>query len=160
MVMLLSLPYTYFILLNDNLLQFPESFLDRLSNLEIPRRYCVAYDRQDEVERVSNFIRDSICDAGFFNHYIHDVIKYEVAVHRIKQTRGSDLEVQAEEFSFDVEDLIEKIHYAKHSHADNLLDSLPRGKCYFLFINKNEEVSTLRLPAEVASVLIQHNMES
>ncbi len=87
---MLCLRYTAFALLKDPQLGYPESLLARITELRLPDGNIFSHIGSPEtLAQVSGFIAEVINGLGFEDHYIHDLIKYNVTFNSLqsKDTR-------------------------------------------------------------------------
>ena len=80
MVNLVCLRYTAFALAKNAGFGFPESFLERITELPLPPGNIFHYARhRDSLVSVADFIAETVNRLGFKDHYIHDLIKFDLA---------------------------------------------------------------------------------
>ena len=113
----LCLIYTAFALLRDPQLGYPESLLARITELQLPDGNIFGHIGSPEtLAEVSRFIAEVINGLGFEDHYIHDLIKYDVAFNSIQSKDTREGATLIRSFSHDV------IAFIKQTRANGFRD--------------------------------------
>ncbi len=150
MMNLVCMRYTGFALLNDAELGYPESLLERIGDLELPEGNIfnlIATTRS--LISVSEFIARSVNLLVQPDHYIHDLIKFDLAFNRPKLSDDSMDSTVVESFSFDVTAFIKEIRTDGYRH---LPANLTREACSVLFRKRQDgAVDFMKLPAAFRS---------
>jgi hypothetical protein len=106
----LCLSYTAFTLLKDPKLGYPESLLDRITELQLPDGNIFSHiGSAESLSQVSGFIAEVINGLGFEDHYIHDLIQYDVTFNSLQQDNVPEGSTLTRSFSHDVMAFIKEI---------------------------------------------------
>ena len=145
MTHLLSLTYTGFALLKDRRLGYPECLLGRIGELPLPKGNIFKHvGTSESVIRVSDFIADTVNELGFQDHYIHDLIKYDLAVRSSELCTNDQRSTTMLNFTYDVITLIGEIKAARFR---TLPDAISTKSCSVLFIKReNGMVDCVKVP--------------
>jgi radical SAM superfamily enzyme YgiQ (UPF0313 family) len=82
---MLCLRYTAFALLKDPEFGYPQSLLDRITELRLPEGNIFSHiGSLESLSQVSGFIAEVINGLGFEDHYIHDLIKYDMTFNSLQ----------------------------------------------------------------------------
>ena len=150
-VNLRMLPYTLYVLWRHGAFDYPRFLIDRLPLLDLPEPSWARFDQAQSAVRVPHFLETVLLEAGFGDHYVTDVLKYEASVRRLAaRTEGSGGDVVVEGFRHNVEALIDEIAREK---PVVLPRDLPEDRHWLLFAGEGAEVHTTRLHAEMGTLL-------
>ncbi len=142
---LLCLRYTGFVLLKDVRLGYPQSLLDRIEELPLPEGNIFHHTQTPEsFAAVADFISGTVKRLGFEDHYMHDLIKFDLAFNSIDLQENHPVSAITRKFSYDVVGLVKKI---KSDHFLRLPHDVPKQACSVLFRKLPDgQVDCVRLP--------------
>ncbi len=145
MVNLVCLRYTAFVLARDGGFGFPESFLERITELPLPVGNIFHYARhRDSLVSVADFIAEIANRRGFKDHYIHDLIKFDLAFSSPELEANNGRSAITRTFSHDVMGFIKEI---KSNGFLKLPSDLPKQPCSVLFRKISDDlIDCVRLP--------------
>ncbi|MFH1115524.1 MAG: radical SAM protein [Pseudomonadota bacterium] len=150
MMNLVCLRYTAFSLLKDPELGYPESLLERIGNLELPEGNI--FNRIADIESllsVSKFIAASVGVVEHPHHYLHELIKFDLAFNKPSLSDDGRDSTLVENFSIDVTAFIKEIR----ADAYRNLPGIPTYEnCSVLFRKRQDgAVDYMKLPAAFRS---------
>jgi radical SAM superfamily enzyme YgiQ (UPF0313 family) len=145
MINLIYLRYTGFVLLKDVRLGYPQSLLDHIGELQLPEGNIFHHAQTPEsFAAVTDFISRTVKRLGFKDHYIHDLIKFDLAFHCADLEEKHTVSAITREFSHDVMGIVKEI---KSNHFDRLPHDMPKQTCSVLFRKLLDgHVDCVRLP--------------
>ncbi len=147
------LPYTGFILYKDDLLRFPECILKYQSLLNPPQDYQKKFGTYESLVQICRFLEAILHQLGIEEHFIRDVMRYELAAKKVRSLENVDVPMEIEAFENDVEGFISEID----ANGFQRLPEVVRCERHFLlFTKKDEKVVTVKLPAKFAPILFPH----
>ena len=131
MINLICLRYTGFALLKDVRLGYPESLLDNIGELHLPEGNIFHHTQTPEsFAAVADFIARIVKRLGFKDHYIHDLIKFDLALNIADLQEHHTVSAITRKFSHDVMGLVKEI---KSNHFQRLPHDVPKQACSVLF---------------------------
>jgi radical SAM superfamily enzyme YgiQ (UPF0313 family) len=139
------LRYTGFALLRDSRLGYPESLLDRIEELPLPAGNIFHCARLHQpLAAVADFIAKTVNRLGFKDHYIHDLIKFDLAWHTVDTDEITDEQTLVEEFSHDVLAFIREARAGRFRYLPETRNDTP---CSVLFRKRCiDGVQAVKLP--------------
>ena len=145
MMNLVFLRYTSFALLKDSELGYPESLLERIGDLDLPEANIFNLIASTEsLISISDFITRSLNLLEHPDHYIHDLIKFDLAFNKPELSDDGSESTVVESFSFDVTAFIKEIRADRYRR---LPGNLIREPCSVLFRKRLEDaVDYMKLP--------------
>lgn len=143
MIQLAALTYTAFVLWQDSRLDYPQCLFDYHDHLELPVRYSRLFGTADGAEIALRFLQHIVRDKGLTNHYIHDIMRYEQALLRLKEN-DDRCDRCVIPFDYDVEDLLYQIEKSDFSNLPKR--TLPSPNLMVMAWEKEKPV-TIKLPA-------------
>jgi radical SAM superfamily enzyme YgiQ (UPF0313 family) len=150
MVNLLYMSYTEFIFYKDEMLRFPRCLIEYHSLLDLPPNSQSKFGKNDTLTLIWKFLNALLHRLGIEEHPVREVMRYELAVKKVRNAEKSDTPMEVEEFNYDVEGLIGEID----ANGFHRLPEFVRCERYaMLFTKKDEKVVTARLPVKLAQML-------
>jgi radical SAM superfamily enzyme YgiQ (UPF0313 family) len=143
---MLWLRYTAFALLKDSRFGYPESLLDRITELRLPDGNIFSHiGSAESLGQVSGFITEVVNGLGFEDHYIHDLIKYDVTFNSLQQDNAAEGSTLICNFSHDVLAFIKEV---RGNGFRDLPISVTRKDCATVFRKLPDDVvDCIELPA-------------
>ncbi|MDQ7782785.1 MAG: radical SAM protein [Desulfomonilaceae bacterium] len=150
MMNLVSLRYTAFVLLKDPELGYPESLLDRIEDLDLPEGNIFNHiATSHSLMSVSQFIARRVNLLGHSSHYIHELMRFDLAFNRPKLSGEGAESTYVESFSFDVTAFIKEVRADGYRHLPRDIIYEP---CAVLFRKRPDgAVDYMKLPAVFGS---------
>lgn len=150
MMNLVCLRYTGFVLLQDPRLGFPESLLDRIEDLKLPEGNIFNHIATlESLISVSQFIARCVNLLGHSDHYIHELIKFDLAFNRPKLSEDRAESTVVDDFTFDVTAFIKEIRANGYRHLPR---NVIREAGSVLFRKRQDgAVDFMKLPAVFGS---------
>ena len=147
------LPYTGFILYKNDLLRFPKCILKYQSLLNPPQDYQKKFGTYESLVQICRFLEAILRQLGIEEHFIRDVMRYELAAKKVRDAENMEVPKEIEAFDNDVEGFISEID----TNAFQRLPEVVGCERYFLlFTKKDEKVVTVKLPAKLAPIFSLH----
>jgi len=143
---MLCLKYTAFALLKDPQLGFPESLMSRITESWLPDGNIFSHIGSPEsLAQVSGFIAKAINGLGFEDHYIHDLMAYDLAFNSLLSKDVREGSTLTRNFSHDVMAFIREI---RSNGFRDLPDNVPQRECATVFRKlQDDDVDCIELPA-------------
>jgi radical SAM superfamily enzyme YgiQ (UPF0313 family) len=143
---MLWLRYTAFALLKDSRLGYPESLLASIMELQLPEGSIFSHiGSAESLSQVSGFITEVVNGLGFEDHYIHDLIKYDVTFNSLQQDNAAEGSTLICNFSHDVLAFIKEV---RGNGFRELPNNAPGKECAAVFRKLPDDVvDCIKLPA-------------
>ena len=150
MVNLLYMPYTEFIFYKDGTLRFPRCVIEYHSLLDLPSNFLSKFGKYETLTPLCKYLNTILHRLGIEEHSVREVMRYELAVKKVKDSEKGRTPIELEEFDYDIERFIEEID-ANGFHG---LPKFVSGGGYTLLFTKNDDkVVTARLPEKLIQML-------
>lgn len=145
MTHLLSLRYTALALLKDPGFGYPDSLLKRIGELRLPHGNIFSHSGSKEsLSAVADFIADTVNGLGFGDHYIYDLLRFDLAFNAPTREGNAGHAPVIEAFAYDVMAFVQEV---KSNGFRSLPDNVPRTGCSVLFrMQPDGMVDCIRLP--------------
>lgn len=148
--LLYMLPYTGFIFYKDETLRFPRCIIEYHSLLELPPNFQSEFGKSDNLTLLCKFLNSIFHRLGIEEHPVREVMRYELAVKKVRDSEKGETHMEFEEFDYDVERFIKEVD----ANGFQKLPEFISGKGYaLLFTKKDDKVVTARLPVKLAQML-------
>ena len=139
------MPYTTFILHEDKRLEFPGCVMKHYQFLEIPGDCCAGkFELLVKIQHFLDFI--IVRYLGLGEHAIREVMRYELAVLKVKESSNEEANMEVERFSIDVEDFIKEI---EAGGFEKLPQTVRREPVALILAKKGDRIVTAKLPARL-----------
>jgi len=143
--LLLWMPYSGFVLHKDKDLAFPRCVMQHYQTVDFGQES--SYGAHESLAKVCGFLDSIIAHRlGRVDHPIREVMRYELAVDRVKKSKENEGAMQVEEFSFEVEEYTDAI---EANGFTRLPEIVRNGRFTLMFTKRDGKVVTVRLPAGV-----------
>jgi radical SAM superfamily enzyme YgiQ (UPF0313 family) len=154
MANLLSIPYTGFIFYKDRTLRFPKCVIEYQFLLDLPPNSQSQTGKNDTLALLWKFLNTLLHRLGIEEHPVREIMRYELAAKKVRDSEKSDTPMEVEDFDYDVEGFIREIGA---NGFQRLPDFVRCERHALLFTKKDEKVVTARLPAKLAQILSQQS---
>ena len=150
MVSLLCMPYTGFIFYKDNALQFPRYVMEYLSLLDLPPNFQRHFGKYETLVQLCKFLDAILHSLGIEEHPVRDVMRYELAVRKVKDSEYGGTPMEVEEFNYDVEGFIGEICATEFQKLPGIAKE---NRITLLFTKDGDKVITAKLSEKLARLL-------
>ncbi len=140
---LIYLKYTALALLKDPALAYPESLLNNIMALSLPEGNMFHASLDEARSIAAEFITKTFGCRDFKDHYIHDVLKLDLALSGKEHRTGKEGVAIIKQFSYDVMAFMKEAKANRFQH----LPVMRKGECSVLFRKRgDDQVDCVKLP--------------
>jgi radical SAM superfamily enzyme YgiQ (UPF0313 family) len=150
MINIQFLPFTLFVLWKNKNFDFPDCYIDHLELLNMPGSAWERSDGVGNLSAISKFIKQILRHQRVKDHYIYDLLKYELIASQIfNEDNPKAGSVISDNFNYDVESILESIRASRYTNAPEFAE---RDNHYLLFTKRDGKSFTIRLHEKLARV--------